>query len=197
MMRAAAVVVLLAAGQAAPFQAPSERDAERMATKLQAILDHAERDSGQRRRTLTTSFSEAEVNAYLAIVARPGLPPELLDPTITIADRGRVAGRARIDLDRVRKSRTRGALDPLAYVSGQVEVTLGGTLEASRGRGRFTLESATLGGVAVPKSIVQELVTYFTKTPELPDGIDLDRPFDLPARIVQVRTGAGRATIVQ
>jgi hypothetical protein len=54
-----------------------------------------------------------------------------------------------------------------------------------------------VGGVSVPRSLVQELVTYFTRTAETPQGVSLDRPFDLPARIQQVRTQTGQATIVQ
>ena len=104
---------------------------------------------------------------------------------------------ANIDLDALRKSKPRGSLDPLAYVSGVVEVNLAGRLETARGRGTFDLESATLAGVEVPESLVQELVTYLTKTEENPAGVSLGRPFDLPARIQQIRTTTGRATIVQ
>ena len=57
--------------------------------------------------------------------------------------------------------------------------------------------TATAVGVPVPEGIVQELVTYMTKTPENPAGVSLNRPFELPAGIQQIRTRAGHATIVQ
>ncbi len=60
-------------------------------------------------------------------------------------------------------------------------------------RGTFALESATLGAVPVPKSLLQELVTYYTRSPELPNGFDLDKPFDLPANIRQVELQRGAA----
>jgi hypothetical protein len=195
-MLAAALLATVAVAGARAQQVFSEDDAESMRQKLQAIVDRAAVDPPTRR-PLVTSVSDREVNAYLRHVVGPDLPPGLVDPTIAIADRGRLGFRAKIDLDAVRKSRARGALDPLNYVSGTVDLTLDGTLESGRGRGTFALESATLGGVPVPEGIVQELVTYMTKTPENPAGISLNRPFELPAGIQQIRTRAGHATIVQ
>ena len=76
-------------------------------------------------------------------------------------------------------------------------MTAAGTLKTGEGRGQFALESATLGGVTVPKSLLQELVSYYSRSPELPNGVNLDQPFELPARIRTVETGRGAATIVQ
>jgi len=194
---AAALAVVMTVAALSASQALTERDASNMQQKLQAIVDRGDADPASRLPPLTTSLSEREVNAYLRFVAAPDLPVGLVDPTITIADRGRVSARAQIDLDAVRKSKPRGTLDPLAYVSGVVEVTVAGALEASGGRGKFDLEAATLGGMPVPETLVQELVTYFTRTTENPAGVSLARPFELPARIQQVRTRAGQATIVQ
>ncbi|HUF47829.1 MAG TPA: hypothetical protein VMM93_08425, partial [Vicinamibacterales bacterium] len=189
-------LVVLAGGVGFAVQALTERDAEVMGEKLQAIVDRSVLEPGDRT-PLVTSFTERQVNAYLRFVAGPTLPVGLLDPTIAIGDNGKVSGRARVDLDAIRKSKPRSALDPMAYLSGTVEVAVAGVLESSRGQGKVTLGSATVGGVSVPKSLVQEMVSYFTRTPENPQGVDLDRPFDLPARIQQVRTRAGHATIVQ
>ena len=191
------LAVLVVGPVLAGHQALSEREAESMRQKLEAIMERASAEAAPSASPVTTSISEREVNAYLRFIAREDLPVGLVDPTITIAGGGRLGGKARIDLDAVRTSKARGSLDPLAYVSGLVELTLSGTLEASRGQGRFTLESATLSGVAIPQSLVQELVTYFTKTADKPRGVDLNRPFDLPAGIQQVRTGSGQATVVQ
>lgn len=175
----------------------SSDDAASMEQKLQAILDRAALEPPPKNAPLVTPVSEAEVNAYLRLVAGPTLPVGVVDPTVRIADRGRLGVSANIDLDALRKSKPRGSLDPLAYVSGVVQVNLAGRLETGRGRGTFDLESATLAGVEVPESLVQELVTYLTKTEENPAGVSLGRPFDLPARIQQIRTTTGRATIVQ
>ena len=178
-------------------QALAEHEAESMRLKLEAILVRAAVDPPPKESRLVTDVSEREVNAYLRFVAGPDLPVGVVEPTIGIAESGRLSVRANIDLDAVRKSKSRGSLDPLSYVSGIVEMVLAGTLETSRGRGKFALESATLAGMTVPDSLVQELVTYLTKTADNPEGISLGQQFELPARIQQIRTRTGRATIVQ
>ena len=40
-------------------------------------------------------------------------------------------------------------------------------------------------------------MSYYSKTPEKPQGFDLDKPFDLPQNIRQVELQRGTATIVQ
>jgi hypothetical protein len=85
----------------------------------------------------------------------------------------------------------------LSVVAAVVLVVLVAVVSAAVVQGTFTLEQATLAGVSVPASVVQELVTYFTKTPETPEGVDLAKPFALPANIDKVETRVGQATIVQ
>jgi hypothetical protein len=76
-------------------------------------------------------------------------------------------------------------------------ITASGVLTTKDGMGRFQLESAELSGVTVPKSLVQELLSYYSKTKENPAGINMDDPFELPARIREIRVAQGTATIVQ
>jgi hypothetical protein len=45
--------------------------------------------------------------------------------------------------------------------------------------------------------VLQELVTYYSRTPENPEGINMDAPFELPARIREIRVGTGTSTVVQ
>ena len=49
----------------------------------------------------------------------------------------------------------------------------------------------------VPKSFLQELVSYYSRTPKNPQGVSLDDPFALPASIRQIDVGAGQAVVVQ
>jgi hypothetical protein len=175
----------------------TQADANRMVEKLTAIASRGAYPLPDATPALRTQITEREVNAYLRFVAPPTLPTGLRDPAITIAGEDRVHGRAFVDLDAVRNSKPRGWLDPLAWVSGIVPVTVKGVLRSGGGQGTFTLEQATLAGVSVPATVVQELVTYFTKTPETPEGVDLAKPFALPANIDKVETRVGQATIVQ
>jgi hypothetical protein len=45
--------------------------------------------------------------------------------------------------------------------------------------------------------VLQELVSYYSRTAEDPRGIDLDEPFELPAGIRQIEVGQGQAVVVQ
>ena len=74
---------------------------------------------------------------------------------------------------------------------------LAGTLTTQNGVGKFELKSAEISGVTVPKSLVQELLSYYSKSAENPAGINMDDPFQLPAAIREIKVGQGNATIVQ
>jgi hypothetical protein len=108
-----------------------------------------------------------------------------------------VSGRAVVDLDAVRKQKQRGWLDPMSYLTGRLPITASGRLSTKDGVGRFTLESAEISGVTVPKSLVQELLTYYSRSAERPDGINMDDPFQLPSRIREIQVGQGTATVIQ
>ncbi len=85
----------------------------------------------------------------------------------------------------------------MGYLTGRLPVTASGHLTAQDGVGRFQLESAEVSGVTVPKAVLQELLSYYSRTPENPSGINMDDPFELPARIREIRVGTGTATVVQ
>jgi hypothetical protein len=173
---------------------PSRSDAESLKRKVTSITDFGARPTSEPHRTTVT---EDEVNAYLALGAGDQLPPGVVEPAITIIGSGRVSGRAMVDLDAVRKQKPRGLLDPLNYATGRVQMTATGVLTTSNGVGMIELQSATLGPVPIPKVILQEIVGYYSRTPEHPAGIDLDAPFALPARIREIQVQTGRAIVVQ
>ncbi|HWF84440.1 MAG TPA: hypothetical protein VG222_06325, partial [Vicinamibacterales bacterium] len=117
---------------------------------------------------------------------------------VAILGTGRVSGRAIVDLDAVRKSSSpTSMLDPMNYLSGRLPITATGVLTTNNGVGRFQLESATVSSVPVPKMILQQIVAYYSRTPERPGGIGLDDPFVLPARIREIQVQRGQAIIVQ
>jgi hypothetical protein len=174
---------------------PTREDAARLRLKVEAI----ERNGEARRPTsLVTRLTEREVNAYLAYDVREQLPPGLTEPRITVLADLKLSGTATIDLDAIRRQRqARGWLDPLNYLGGKVPVALSGSLTASGGLARFAFDKATVGGVPVPKIIVQELVTFYSKTPGNPRGLNIDDPFPLPARIRQIEIRPGEAVVKQ
>ena len=173
----------------------SRRDADLLKQKVATITQLAAKPARQSRRTTVT---ENEVNAYLALDAHDDLPPGVVEPSVTILGTGRVSGRAVVDLDAVRKQKNpTSLLDPMSYLTGRLPITATGLLRTSNGEGRFQLESATIGGVPVPKRLLQEVVTYYSRSPQTPAGIHLDDPFALPARIREIQVERGHAIIVQ
>jgi hypothetical protein len=97
----------------------------------------------------------------------------------------------------VRRSGSGGWFDPTSYITGQVPVTAQGLLRTTNGVARFQLESASAAGIPVPKSLLQRIVSYYSRTPEYPQGINLDDPFPLPVGIRQIEMRPGQAVVVQ
>jgi len=184
-----AIVSLRADGKA------SKRDAASLKQKVAAITAHAERPTTTSRRTIVT---ENEVNSYLVFEAGDQIPAGVVEPSIAVVGGGRLSGRAVVDLDAVRKQKApTSLLDPMNYLMGRLAVTAVGTLKTSNGVGHFELESSSVGSLPIPKILLQEIVSYYSRTPEKPAGISLDDPFQLPARIREIQVDWGQAIIVQ
>ena len=201
-MRKPAVLLLGAFVGLLPLAAQgrlSKQDAERFQSKLIKIVEFGNTPARAARPAppRTIPVSDAEVNSYLRYLAADQIPVGIVDPVLSAVGEGRVTGRAIVDLDAVRKQKQRGWLDPVGYLSGRMPVSAAGLLITKDGKGQFQLESAEISGVAVPKAVLQELVSYYSRTPENPAGIDIDAPFELPARIREIRVSTGASTIVQ
>jgi hypothetical protein len=195
--RASLVVLVVAALVQLSAQArTTKQDAARFQTKLSGIEKFAN-DPRRPAKGITTQISDAEVNSYLRYAAGAQVPVGITEPELSAVGNGRVTGRAIVDLDAVRKQKTRGWTDPMGYLTGRLPVAAVGTLTTQNGVGRFQLESAELSGVTIPKTVLQELLSYYSRTPQNPAGINMDDPFQLPARIKEIRVGQGTATIVQ
>jgi len=175
----------------------SRAQADAFQQKLVRIVQQGQSKSktdGERQTTIT----EGEVNSYLVFDAGDQLPVGVTEPSVAIQSQGRLAGRAVVDLDVIRKKKSSGGwLDPTSYLTGTLPVTATGILRANDGQGRFQLETAAVGGVPIPKSFLQEIVSYYTRTANDPDGINIDDPFELPAEIRRIDADNGKAVIVQ
>ncbi len=190
-----AALLSIAASVSGTAPPPTRADATRLRAKVEAI----ERN-GQARRPapLVTRVTEREVNAYLAFDARDQLPAGLTGPRIRILPDRSLSGIATIDLDAVRRQqKTRGWLDPLNYLGGKVEVAVAGRLSSADGLARFALDRASVSGVTIPKFVVQELLSYYSRTPANPGGLNLDDPYPLPARIRRIDIRPGEALVRQ
>jgi hypothetical protein len=174
---------------------PTREQAASFQKKLEQILLNSESRSDRARETAVT---DGEVNSYLHFSAGDQVPVGVTDPSIAIEGQGRLNGRAIVDLDVVRRKRSSGGLfDPMSYLTGRLPITAVGVLETHDGRGKFTLETAAISGVPIPKGFLQEIVAYYSRSADFPNGINIDDPFDLPAEIRKIEVQPGRATIVQ
>ena len=171
-------------------------DADQLLRKIALIATHA---LSAQSKSLRTPVTESELNSFLEFHARSEIPAGVLEPVVTIEEAGRLRGRALVDLDEVKKAQAAagGGFGVLSMLSGRVPVEAVGTLNATNGVAQFHLEQAVVSGVPVPKALLQQVVSYYSRTPENPEGIDLEAPFPLPANIRQIETLRGQAIIVQ
>ena len=172
--------------------ARTRADADQMLQKIAVIATNGFSTKPAQRNTTVT---EREVNSFLAFHAREELPTGLLEPVVKIAPAGRLTGSAIVDLDQVRKARPDAGLASL--LTGRLPVQVAGVLRTSNGVGKFELQEAWVSSIPVPKAVLQQIVSHYSRTPESPDGIDLDAPFALPAAIREIRTGQAQAIVVQ
>lgn len=196
-LRLGAVLALALAVTSVDGYQRSKQEADQFNSKMARIVSNGKAKPVGKAVPRTTEITDNELNAYLLHYAKDQIPPGVVEPTINAVGNSRLSGRVIVDLDVVRKQRQRGWLDPMGYLTGRLPLTATGTLSTTEGVGRFTLESAELSGITVPKTLIQELLSYYSKTPEQPNGINMDEPFELPAGIREIRVGQAQATVVQ
>ena len=191
-------LAIVAGSSPAAFQRFSKQEGDRFQSKLQRIVVFGNTPAAVGRRAAqNTDFTDDELNSYLRFNLRDQIPDGIVEPTLNALGEGKVSGRVTVDLDAVRKQKPRGWMDPMGYLTGSLPLTARGTLSTKEGVGRFELESAELSGVTVPKTLIQELLTYYSKSADHPNGINMDDPFELPSRIREIRVGKAQSTIVQ
>jgi hypothetical protein len=173
----------------------SRQNAEAFSQKVTLIRRNAEAGTPAARKT---PVSQDELNSWFTYSATPHLPGGVSQPQITIVGDGRVAGQAIVDLDALAKRRSSGGtFDPWSLVGGRVPVNVTGILHTRDGKARFEVQTAEVSGLPVPASLLQELVSFYSRTPENPEGLRIDGTFSLPAQIREIQVGQGQAVVVQ
>src|SRR5688572_9342106 len=175
----------------------SRQSAEDFSQKIALIQRQGE--STDRAGARRTRLTEDELNSWFMYRAQPVLPTGVSQPQVTIVGEGQLAGQATIDLDAVSKRRSAGAgaFDPLSLIGGKVPVSVSGVLHTRDGKARFEVQRAEMSGILVPVTVLQEVLTYYSRSDERPQGVRLDDIFPLPANIQQIEVGQGQAVVVQ
>ena len=173
----------------------SRQSAETFSQKVTVIRRNAEAGKPVARKT---PVSQDELNSWFTYSASPHLPGGVSQPQVTIVGEGRVAGQAIVDLEALAKRRSSGgSFDPWSLIGGKVPVNVTGILHTRDGKARFEVQTAEISGLPVPTSILQELVSFYSRTPDHPQGVRLDDTFSLPAQIREIQVGQGQAVVVQ
>jgi hypothetical protein len=191
----AAVVAVATAVGVRAGQDLTRSEGDHMAEKLAAIEARGNTPAHLGAAPVRTSFTDREVNAYFRYNGKDRLPDGVLDPQVTFQSDSRVDVRAVVDLDAVRKSQQ--SWMAVVLLHGSVEVRVSGSIAVAGGKGTVQILTATFGGIPIPPSLLQDVVGQYSKSPDLPNGFQLDKPFDLPANIREVRLQHGAATIIQ
>jgi hypothetical protein len=193
-----ALATLTCASLAAGVFAAADPVTRRDAARLQAKLDKITKNGLAKRAAGRTAISEAELNSYLRYELGDRIPPGVKDPWVTILDENRVSGRAVVDLTQLAESKRSGAmLDPWNLVGGSLPIAVDGVLRTKNGIGTFGVQSVALSGITVPNWMLQEIVSYYSKSSATPQGVSIDKPFELPAGIREIQLAKGQAIVVQ
>jgi hypothetical protein len=169
--------------------------ADAFSKKIVLVQKQAEEKVAKAR---STAFTQAETNSYLKFQAGDLLPTGLTQPELTMIGQGKVLGKAVVDLDVVRQKQSSGGwFDVTSYLTGKLPVTASGRIVTWDGKGKFELESAEVSGVPIPKTLLAQMVNFFTRTADNPRGSSIDDTFELPANIQRIDVDASRWTVHQ
>jgi hypothetical protein len=138
--------------------------------------------------------SEEEANAYLVYRLAEHLPAEVTYPWVRFGV-DQIQGGAMLDASLLGTHLSDSYL--AKYLEGQVPVEVLAQVHAEAGVGQVELESVTLSGIPIPRTLVQKLVSDYSKNPSLPNGVRLDDPFPLPYGIVSARFRSGKLILRQ
>ncbi|MGH9200047.1 MAG: hypothetical protein ACRD2A_02280 [Vicinamibacterales bacterium] len=198
MLRTASLVIGSVLGAGAILGAVDELTPQLSAAFQEKVLVIVQNGADDKPAPRTTPFVENELNSYLRFGVTELLPVGLTEPSAKLMGQGRATLRAIVNLDMVRKAQGKKSwYDPTAYLTGRIPIMTTGVLQAAEGKGRFAVERIEVKGVPMPKRLLQEILSYYTKSAEYPNGVNLDDPFTLPAQIRRVDVEVGRAIITQ
>jgi len=148
--------------------------------------------------TLRTQVAEDELNSWFMYRSQPFLPDGLTQPQITLVGDGGLTAQAVVDLDAVvPQGSSGGGFDPFSLLGGKVPVTVTGVLQSGDGVAHLDVQTVLVSGFPVPVAVLQELASYYSRTPERPLGVGLNDAFEFPAGIRRIDVGPGQAVVVQ
>ena len=59
------------------------------------------------------------------------------------------------------------------------------------------MQSTEVNGIPLPRALALELLSTHTKTRRNPEGFNIEKPFDLPAKIRQLQINPAELVVIQ
>lgn len=179
--------VICAAGFAGSSgTSPEARSVEQ---KLQRLESNA---ASSRPNPAPTTFSDREVNAYLAS-DQVEMPNGVETVKLEFAP-GTISGTARVDFDKALAG-ARSSNPLLSMFSGVHVVAAATHAHGDGGKGYVHIDSVSLDGIDVPNFVLQIFIERYLQ-PKYPQ-IGLDSKFDLPDRIERATVSEHAISLVQ
>ena len=167
---------------------------DQVQAKLDAVIANGAQSQVPSKRT---TFTESELNTALQVNLKEKFPKGISEPQVRLLGDSRIAARAIVDLDEFKRKRTKPSGGSLNLFSGKLPILLRGEVIARDGQGMFKLQSAEANGIPLPRALVLELLATHTRSRNNPNGLNLEKPFELPASIREVTVNAGEVIVVQ
>lgn len=146
----------------------------------------------------STRFTEAELNSILNSEIAGWIPNGISEPQVRLLGNDRFTLRVIVDIDEFKRRRKRPqSAGPLNFFSGKLAALVRGELISRDGKGEFKLQSTEVNGIPLPPALALELLSTHTKTRRRPEGFDIQKPFDLPAKIRQLQINPTELVVIQ
>jgi len=146
----------------------------------------------------TTRFTEAEFNSILNSQIAEWIPNAISEPHVELLGNNRFSLRVIVDIDEFKRRRKRQrSAGPLNFFTGKLPALVRGDLISGDGKGQFKLQSTEVNGIPIPRALALELLSTHSKTKSHPEGFDIEKPFDLPAKIRQLQINPTELNVIQ
>jgi len=179
---------MAAKGSASPGKAFSEKSAQSLQAKIDAVKKAA-RTPGHKRGSSRVELSEQELESYVVYSLKEDIPAQIDSIDVQLVP-DTVGSETQITFT----SNATGNPVVDTLVGGTHNLSLKGKLTGHDGRGKFDLQQVQVDGIPVPNVLIQALLKKYVK-PKYPE-VDLNEPFDLPWEIQELTVGTGKATVV-
>lgn len=174
---------------------PSTDQRQTLKDKVDEVIANGELDPVPAK---TTRFSEAELNQILNGQMVDWIPSGISEPQVRLLGNQRFMLRAIVDIDEFKRRRERQRnAGPLNFFAGKLPALVRGDLITSDGKGQLKLQSVEVNGIPLPRALALELLATHSKTRRNPEGIDIEKPFDLPNKIRQLQINPGELVVIQ